>query len=442
MWFEVGITFLFSIGMAFLATIDIAFSQLSDVGLRLLRAEAAEVEVRSSSRTETINEVLDDRSRFRFILSALIQVLQVAITVLITFISLQFLPDPRFIFLAFVVGYATVILFRQFIPRLIVLRSPERSILLLLPAFTPVYKLSIWVARPWYALFDRLGGNETDSPDKETEEQEDDTDVDLQALIDVGEEEGIIEEREGEMIHTIIEFGDTRVSEIMTPRTEIVALPITATVRQARDLILESKYSRIPIYEGHIDNFRGLVYVRDLIAYWISDREDESIVGLLRPTYGVPSTKPVAALLEEMQKAHIQLVMVIDEYGGVAGLATIEDILEEIVGEIEDEDSDREEVKQIFDLGNGCYEVLGSTEIGKVERLFNLEIEKDDFTTIAGLVISETGAVPPIGTKISFHGLEIEVMNSDERRIERLRVSRKNDGDESTVNEELTGINP
>ncbi|MGH9898416.1 MAG: CNNM domain-containing protein, partial [Pyrinomonadaceae bacterium] len=258
MWFETGITFLLSIGMAFLATIDISFSQLSDVGLRLLRGEAEE---RSSSTTKIINEVLNDRSGFRFILSASIQVLQVAITVLITFISLQLLPNSRFILLAFVAGYAMVILFRQFIPRLIVSHSPERTILVLLPVFSPAYKLIVWVARPWHALFDRLVGskNEADWPDKETEEEEDGADVDLQALIDVGEEEGIIEEKEGEMIHTIIEFGDTRVSEIMTPRTEIVALPVTSTVRQARDLILESKYSRIPIYEEHIDNFRGLV---------------------------------------------------------------------------------------------------------------------------------------------------------------------------------------
>jgi magnesium and cobalt transporter len=125
-----------------------------------------------------------------------------------------------------------------------------------------------------------------------------------------------------------------------------------------------------------------------------------------------------------MQKAHVQLSMVIDEYGGVCGLVTVEDILEEIVGEIEDEDIAGEELHEIIEEGEGVYEVLGSTEIGKIERLFGMEIEADDFTTIAGLVINESGKVPATGEHLTFRGLEIEVLEADERRIGRLRVKR------------------
>ena len=180
------------------------------------------------------------------------------------------------------------------------------------------------------------------------------------------------------------------------------------------------------LYREQIDNVEGLIYVRDLLVRWGEGKQDEAIGALARPVYFVPETKPVADLLKEMQKAHVQLAMVIDEYGGVCGLVTVEDILEEIVGEIEDEDIAGEELQEIVpdDSCAGCYQVSGSTEIGKIERLFDMEIEDDDFTTIAGLVISEAGKVPLPGEHLSFRGLELDVVEADERRIGRLRVRR------------------
>src|SRR6185503_2553405 len=169
----------------------------------------------------------------------------------------------------------------------------------------------------------------------------------------------ILEEEEGELIHSIIEFGDKSVSEVMTPRPAIVAVSDTATVREARDVMLESKYSRLPVFRDQMDNIEGLIYVRDLLQCWSESSEDQNIRPLIRQVYFVPETKPVDELLKEMQKAHVQLAMVIDEYGGVSGLVTVEDILEEIVGEIEDEDIAREELEEIKEQDDGCYEVLG-----------------------------------------------------------------------------------
>jgi putative hemolysin len=254
-------------------------------------------------------------------------------------------------------------------------------------------------------------------------------------LIDVGEAEGILEEEEGELIHSILEFGDTRVNEVMTPRPDIVALPVGATVREARDVMIESKYSRLPVYRDQIDNVEGLIYVRDLLELWAEGNEDGLIATLVRPVYLIPETKPVAELLEEMQKAHVQLSMVVDEYGGVSGLVTVEDILEEIVGEIEDEDIAGEELEEIMQQGEGCYVVVGSTEIGKIERLFDMEIETDDFTTIAGLVINKSGKVPPPGEHLTFRGLEVEVLEADERRIGRLRLKRATSGSANKVSQ-------
>ena len=259
------------------------------------------------------------------------------------------------------------------------------------------------------------------------EDEDEDSGDDIQALIEVGEAEGILEEEEGELIHSIIEFGDTRVHEVMTPRPDIVAVEADSNVRNARDVMIESKYSRLPVYREQIDNIEGLIYVRDLLERLAEGDEDGPITPMVRPVYFVPETKPVAELLEEMQKAHEQLSIVVDEYGGVSGLVTVEDILEEIVGEIEDEDIAGEELEEIMEQGDGCYEVSGSTEIGKIERLFDMEIEADDFTTIAGLVINESGKVPQPGEHLMFRGLDLEVLEADERRIGRLRVKRAED---------------
>ncbi|MBA2340908.1 MAG: HlyC/CorC family transporter [Pyrinomonadaceae bacterium] len=422
---EIGITCLLLLLLAFLATVDVAFGQLSDVGLRRLGADSGELQTRGAT---FLRRILEDRSRFRFVLSATMQTIIVAVSVLIASLAWRWFADSHFILIAFFVGTLVAITFRQLIPRLIAVRNPERVLLALLPILRPLYSVLSLIGLPFgRSSPEALRRERQQQPLTETTSIEvaEETNVDnLQALIDVGEEEGILEEEEGDLIHSIIEFGDTRVSEVMTPRTEIVALPIAATVREARDVIIDSKYSRLPVYRDQIDNVEGIIYVRDLLACWPEGSEDASIKPLLRPAFFVPETKEVSDLLEEMQKAHVHLAMVIDEYGGVAGLVSVEDILEEIVGEIEDEDTETNELIEIVESTNGFYEVLGSTEIGKIERVFDLEIEDDDFTTVAGLVINELGCVPRVGTQLSFRGLEVEVLDSDERRINRLRLRR------------------
>jgi putative hemolysin len=420
---QLGLTFVLLLVLMLLATIDLALGQLSDVGLRRLMSEAEE---RPESRSRVfLTKVLDNRARFSFALSATIQIMLVVVTVLITSISLNLFSQRRFVLGGLVGGLVLAGVFRQLLPLLISARNPEGTVLFLLPLIRPFVPLMAFASDPFHRLFDRPRRKEQVAEDEEDEDEEDNG-GDIQALIEIGEAEGILEEEEGELIHSIIEFGDTRVGEVMTPRPDIVAVPTTATVREARDIMLESKYSRLPVFREQIDNVEGLIYVRDLLARWAEGKESESIAPLIRPVYFVPETKPVADLLEEMQKAHVQLAMVIDEYGGVSGLVTVEDILEEIVGEIEDEDIGGEELKEIVpdETFEGCYQVPGATEIGKIERLFNMEIEDDDFTTIAGLVISEAGRVPAAGDHLKFRGLEVEVLEADERRIGRLRVRR------------------
>jgi len=432
MQLELILTFLLLVGLSLLATVDMAFGQLSDVGLRRLITEAEE---RSKLRSSVfLKQVLENRPRFSFAISATIQILLVVVAVLVTSISLTLFQEDRFVLVGLLAGLVLAGIFRQLVPLFISTRDPEGTLLFLLPVIRPLLPLMAFAADPFHKLFDRSRRKEQELENGD-EDEEQDTGDDIQALIDVGEAEGILEEEEGELIHSIIEFGDTRVSEVMTPRPDIVAVAAGATVREARDIMIESKYSRLPVYREQIDNVEGLIYVRDLLQHWAEGSEDGPIAPLVRPVYFIPETKPVAELLEEMQKAHVQLSMVIDEYGGVCGLVTVEDILEEIVGEIEDEDIEGDELNDIVEQVEGCYEVLGSTEIGKIERLFDMEIEADDFTTIAGLVISESGKVPQTGERLTFRGLEVEVLEADERRIGRLRVKRAADNNSAEMSQ-------
>ncbi|HVE58732.1 MAG TPA: hemolysin family protein [Pyrinomonadaceae bacterium] len=424
---EIVIAVLILVALVFLATIDMAFSQLSDVSLRRLSAESEENQ--NPKAADFLREILENRPRFRFALSSAIQVLLIGFAVLVTIIVLQLTGNYVYqIIFSLVVSLFFSVIFRQIFPRLLIWKNPENKLMFLLPLVRPIYGVVAVLVNPFVT---RLKAKElqkletTVTPDS-AEEKSDDND-DFQALMEVGEAEGIIEEKERELIETMVEFSETKAGEIMTPRTEICALPIDASVKLARDLIIEEKYSRLPVFRENIDNIEGILYVRDLLNAWAEGKENESIEPLLRDAFFIPETKSAAELLKNMQSNHVQIAIVIDEYGGVAGMVTVEDILEEIVGEIEDEDIEEEEIIEIIEGADGYFDVLGSTEIGKIERLFDMEIEDDDFTTIAGLVTSEVGYVPKPAEKLNLRGLDIEIVKADEKRIHLLRLRKATD---------------
>jgi len=424
--------------LVFLATIDMSFSHLSDVSLRRI---AADFEENQNTRSaEFFREILENRPRFRFVLSSAIQFLLIIFTVLVTLIVLSFTLGNRYQLLIFsiLIGLIFSVIFRQIIPRLIVWKNPDSKLLFLLPLVRPLYVVVSAFVNPFVSrrqIKEQQKLEMTLTPET-NEEKSDDNDDDFQALMEIGEAEGIIEEKERELIETMVEFSDTRVGEIMTPRTEICALQIYSTVKAARDLIINEKYSRLPVYRDSIDNVEGVIYVRDLLNAWAEEKENQTIEKMLRPAYFVPETKSVAELLKAMQINHVQIAIVVDEYGGVAGLVSVEDIIEEIVGEIEDEDIEEKEIIEIIEGESGYFDVLGSTEIGKIERLFDMEIEDDDFTTIAGLVTSEAGYVPKVGEKLQFRGLNVEILRADEKKISLVRMRRILDDSESNNFEE------
>ncbi|MEZ5344709.1 MAG: hemolysin family protein [Pyrinomonadaceae bacterium] len=428
MEFEIAIAAVLLFLLTILASVDMAFSQLSDVSLRKLFGDT-EDENRKPQSIAFLREVTENRPRFRFALSSAIQILLIIFSVIVVLIVYQFTQSSReMLAYSLGIGLGLSVVFRQLIPRFLTLNNPEGKLLFLLPLIRPIYSVLPFIADPFEPSFrGRLRSKDetTISPDSSDEKDPDDAD-DIQALIEVGEAEGIIEEEEREMIEKMVEFSDTEVDEIMTPRTEIVALPLDSTIKEARDLMIEQKFSRLPVYNDNMDNIEGVIYVRDILNAWAENREKQKIHGIIRPTYFVPETKSVSELLKNMQLNHVQIAMVVDEYGGVAGLVTVEDILEEIVGEIEDEDLDLD-IVEILEGADGSYDVLASTEIGKIERLFDMEIEDDDFNTIAGLVTTEVGYIPKVREKLRFRGLEVEILKADDKRIQLLRIRKVRD---------------
>ena len=426
---EIASLILILLVLVFLATIDTAFSRLSDVTLRRLASDAEDEQKASSG--ELLREILEDRPRFRLLLSSAIQILLIGFTVVLTLLIKTFIDeDAKLLAVALLFALALTVLLRQVFPRLLVSTNTEKKLLFILPAVRPLYSIArvIIPSSPPLSAKEKIKLESTLAPDA-PDDRDDENDDDFQALMEVGEAEGIIEESEREMIETMVELSDTRAGEIMTPRTEICALPITASIRDARDLINDQKYSRIPVYRESIDNVEGILYVRDLLQAWTERTEDRPVAEILRDAYFVPETKPANELLKAMQQNHVQIAVVIDEYGGVAGVVTIEDILEEIVGEIEDEDIEEEEIIEIVEGGDGYYDVLGSTDIDKIERLFDMEFEDEDFTTVAGFVTSEAGYVPHVGEKLNIRGLDVEVLRGDDKKLHLLRLRRHEEAD-------------
>ncbi len=425
MLIEIVVGSVILLALVLLATVDMAFTHLSDISLRRLTTD-----LEGTARPGTLallNEAVNNRSRFRIALSSGIHILLISFTVLVTMTVLQFTQDRVLIAVqALLITLVATVLFRQVIPRFAVRNNPEGKLLQLLPVVRPLFAVAGIVTRTpkTSAATDDEDVRETTVTPENAEERAEELSEDLQALIDVGAAEGLIEEKDRELIESMIEFSGTRAGEIMTPRTEIVALPIDATVRDARDLINDQKYSRLPVFRDSIDHIEGVIYVRDLIQAWSAGRENQPIAEILRSPYFIPETKSAAELLKSMQSNHVQIAIVIDEYGGVAGIVTVEDIVEEIVGEIEDEDIEEEEIIEIIESTDGYFDVIASTEIDKIERLFDIELADDEYTTTAGMITRETGHVPKEGELLTIKGLDIEILKADEKRIHLVRLRK------------------
>jgi len=313
-----------------------------------------------------------------------------------------------------------ILILGRLVPEAITAADPERWALRLawlvytikLVLWPPVY-LIVWLSNHLAGPF---GGTPFRGTSFITEEE-------IKTLVDAGEEEGVIEEDEKEMIYSIFEFSDTLAREVMVPRIDIVALEARTSLQEALDVIIEAGYSRIPVYENTVDQVAGLLYAKDMLTHLHAEGAEPPLREIIRPAYFVPETKKVNDLLREMQQRRVHMAVVVDEYGGTAGLVTVEDILEEIVGEIQDEyDVEEPAFEQI---GSGEYILDARTDLDDVNDLLGTNLPTELGDTLGGLIYSSLGKVPSPGEQLRVGSLLIEVLTVTGRRIRKVRVCQE-----------------
>ena len=248
------------------------------------------------------------------------------------------------------------------------------------------------------------------------------TEGEIRAMAEVASEEEAIEQGEKELIHSIFEFGDTVVREVMVPRPDMVAAPVSAVLQEVLDLIVRHGYSRIPIFRETVDDIVGVAYAKDLLRHLHAGKANAELTNIIREPYFVPESKKVSDLLREMQQRRVHIAIVLDEYGSTAGLVTIEDLLEEIVGEIADE-YDREE-PEIEPAGENRYRVNGRASIDDVNELLEVELPQDEWDTVAGLMYGLLGSVPTQGETVRYGDLEFMAEKVQGRRIATVLITR------------------
>jgi putative hemolysin len=312
-------------------------------------------------------------------------------------------------------GLATV-LGAHIVPQVVYRKTTGQGLAVLVP----VFRILSLIARPltWgveflQSLFD-LGRS---APGEETPAEEH-----IDALITAGEEEGIIEKGDRELIQSVVAFGDKTVREVLTPRPNVVAISQDATLDQLRELAITEQYSRIPAYDGDIDSITGFVHVRDMFELDEDERKKRKVRDILRPIRLVPETKPVNDLLREMQEEGAHMAAVVDEYGSTAGIVTMEDMVEEIVGEIHDEHEPERDFREEPD---GSYVVSGSFDVGRLADLMEFRPkEATESTTVGGLITEWLGHVPAVGEGAERDGIQITVLAANNLRVEQVRVAK------------------
>ncbi len=400
---------LFLIGCAtvFLGAIQAAFSALMRLSLRLMAERGG--------RSDRLGRYLDDPLQLFVPVRILIGICTVLAGALIA--RLSDIHDVRSVAIFIVSLVAFVIVCEHLLPMLVVRLGHEEVLDALLPAFQPIAKLIRPLTRTLIRISNGRGEREASGANGPAEPS-----AVTPATSETADEEGVISEEESrEMLQSIVDFTETVVREVMTPRPDIVAIRADASLQGLRELFREEQYSRMPVYRDNLDNIIGIVYVKDLVA--LPPGAEPPLTTLMRAPYLVPESKRGSELLKEMQIRQLQMAIVVDEYGGTAGLATVEDLLEEIVGEIRDEYD--VEAETVVDEGNGTFVFSGKVSVDEVGSRLGVEIEREGFETLGGYLLSHLGRMPYVGETFEVGDLAVEVLEVERRRITKVRVRRR-----------------
>ena len=402
--------FLLAMAAVYVGTIETAFSALMKLSLRLMAERG---------RDDRLGYYLDDPVQLfvpaRLLLGLIFSLATVLLAVVtgrsgITLPSLATLLACVFVY---------ILVCEHLLPSIIVRRNPEAILSAILPPFSVVARAMSPISGGLVRLLTSGRPERLITQQEQSEEAQGDV---AHAYLEAGEEQGLIEGDERRLLQSIVDFGDTLAREVMTPRPDIVAIQVDTTVSQLRALFREQEYSRFPVYQENLDNILGIIRVKDLLKVDATTSDDRPIAPLIRPTTFVPETKRVPDLLKEFQRKQVQMAIVVDEYGGTAGLVTIEDLLEEIVGEIRDEDD--VEMEPIVEEGNGSYMFSAKVSFDDFRDRLGIEIEPEGFETVGGYILARLGRVPSVGETFELDGLSVEVLEAERRRIHKVRVRK------------------
>lgn len=284
----------------------------------------------------------------------------------------------------------------------------------------PLIKILIWISK----FIGRLLGIELEDETLMITEE------DIISFVNVGEAEGIIEEDEKEMIHSIVGFGETSAKEVMTPRTAMLAFEGNKTIDDIWYEMVDNGFSRIPVYEDTIDNILGVLYIKDIMNCIKDGNTNVPIKNFIRPGYFVPETKSIIEILKEFKALKVHIALVLDEYGGIVGLLTIEDLIEEIVGEIRDE-FDTEEEEFVTQIDENSYEVDAMIDIETLDKELSLNLpESDDYESLGGLIVTELGRLATIGDELKFNGVKLKVLEINKMRVSKVLIEKEQQSDD------------
>jgi CBS domain containing-hemolysin-like protein len=397
--------FLIALATVFLGSVQAAFSSLMRLSLRLMAERGG--------RSDRLGRYLDDPLQLFIPVRILIGLCTVLAGVLIA--GLSTVNDARSLATFFVSLVAFVVVCEHLLPMLVARGDPEQVLDILLVAFQPIARLM----QPMTRLLIQISGA---GPEPAANGAAADAEDSTPAAAEEQAEEGAISEEEGrELLQSIVDFTETVVREVMTPRPDIVAISADASLNELRSLFREEQYSRIPVFRKDLDDIIGIVFVKDLVA--LPPAAEPPMTTLMRSAYMVPESKRVSELLKEMQRRQAQTAIVVDEYGGTAGLVTVEDLLEEIVGEIRDEYDVESET--VTDEGDGTFVFSGKVSVDEVGDRLGVEIEREGFETVGGYLLSHLGHMPYVGETFEVDDLAVEVLEVERRRITKVRVRRR-----------------
>ena len=377
-------------------------------------------EASANTRARLVAALLGAPQRFLTTILVLNSVAIIVASSLATELAHRYLPpNPAWLrdVVSSIVMSLVVLIVAEITPKLLAIQNTERAALRLGPmvnvfatALRPIIAILTWITGGLARLF----GSQTTRLDQHYTEEE------LRMLVEVGEQQGVLEEEETAMIHGVFEFGDTLVREVMRPRIDVAAVSLDAPFQDVVDVAMKAGHSRIPLFKASIDNIIGVLYVKDLLRFLLPDQQPINLQDLARPPFFVPESQKVTQVFHDMRTTKVHMAIVLDEYGGTAGVVTIEDLLEEIVGDIQDEyDTEQPDIEP---AGEGAYLVDGSVSMGTIDELMEVDLESDAYDTIGGLVYSQLGAEPNEGETAIVGPLRATVIEMDGRRVRRVRV--------------------